>query len=352
MDFIKQVFQVLNDEDLIGLPFSQKEWLTILDAFDAYTPTFEINVLGSESKSESQHLTLISQFVNDISAGSAFIDFDKYPIFDLGHFEKYGNLPDDAIRQNRQLKSNQPKPPKHPVELTEPTEPYKTPKPTNQPVDSVSQSTTKLTEDTDTFIDDSDEQDEFGELFYSHDFDVEAFEPPELPELPNQDVFVEPQPTPEPLTTDTNSKGQQAVDPQPINQKSTNQPKPKGEPQTPPLLTNEKSDYDDCCDRFWELYHNEFYNLLSSEIELARKPMVVQGRPISDFYLHEYSVDMHQALIGSFHENHAITIFRTPSLMDQYVFKSEDDGHYKINHDALSKLIDSDLRQIALAVLK
>ena len=360
MTFTQTILNIVKDEDLIGLPFSLQQWSTIIEAFDAYTPSLKANILKTtDTLSEVNQRDRISAFLMDVGAGVSYINFNRTPIFDIGRFETYLLRPEDTIRQHRTLKSNVTETivvddivksatytqHDNPVEVenaepiisvatphnpvTPDTTPHVTSAPTNPTnVASSSQISVSITQDV---VDDTVEP--------TLETAVEAIVKPNVvaPAEPSTivpDMSVDSvNEDPEPPSTIT------VVDPD-ISQ---------------PSMATQRSliieSYENTYSELFEIYYTRFINIISSEIELRKKPLVIRGIPIANCYLHEYSEDMREALVESFMEKHAVEFQRKPELLEQFILQNPDTETYYLNSDQIDTQIDQDLRIIALTVL-
>ena len=78
MSFIQTILKNIDDDPFMGSHFTKSEWVTILNAFDAYTPNFKANVLGTEDDvSELNTIDSIATFLETIVANVRAIDLKK-----------------------------------------------------------------------------------------------------------------------------------------------------------------------------------------------------------------------------------------------------------------------------------
>lgn len=326
MSFIQTILKNIDDDPFIGTYFTKSEWVTILNAFDAYTPNFKANVLGTEDEvSELNTVDSIATFLETIVANARAIDFEKDPIFDIGRFAKYLVLPEDELRKRRQL---------------------------NTPLNTISYA---------------------------------KYEPPNDVEIPQHltQVHVEPPVKPVPIEPPTEpiapqvptpnvTAGDGSLNHQPIHQSAVphavapttrmQEPTPllaprdtDAAPASQPSMataTSPKADsYDAARTELFDIYQTKFANILASDIELRKSLIIVKGIPLAQLYLHEYSEDMRDTLVESFVEKRLLACDRNPKLLNAFIPKSPDTGLHFLNREMIDTWIEQDLREIALAII-
>ena len=326
MSFIQTILKNIDDDPFMGSHFTKSEWVTILNAFDAYTPNFKANVLGTEDDvSELNTVDSIATFLETIVANARAIDFEKDPIFDIGRFAKYLVLPEDELRKRRQLTTqsgpspyvkheppNKVEAPQHlaQVHVEPPVEPVPIEPPTGPIAPQVSTPNATVEDDS------------------SNPQPIRQSEVPPVvaPTTPTQ----EPAPLIAPQDTDAT---------------------PASRPSMATAISPRADSYDAARTELFDIYQTKFANILASDIELRKSLIIVKGIPLAQLYLHEYSEDMRDTLVESFVEKRLLACDRNPKLLNAFIPKSPDTGLHFLNREMIDTWIEQDLREIALAII-
>lgn len=326
MSFIQTILKNIDDDPFIGTYFTKSEWVTLLNAFDAYTPNFKANVLGTEDEvSELNTVDSITTFLETIVANKHAIDFEKDPIFDIGRFAKYLVLPEDELRKRRQLNTpsdtisyakyeppNEIEVPQHLTQVH--VEPPVKPAPIEPPTDPIAP---QVPTPNVTAVDDSSNQ------------------------QPTHQSVVPPVVAPTTRTQEpTPSLAPQDADATPASR-----------PSMATAISPKADSYDAARTELFDIYQTKFANILASDIELRKSLIIVKGIPLAQLYLHEYSEDMRDALVESFVEKRLLACDRNPKLLNAFIPKSPDTGLHFLNREMIDTWIEQDLREIALAII-
>lgn len=326
MSFIQTILKNIDDDPFIGTYFTKSEWITILNAFDAYTPNFKANVLGTEDDvSELNTVDSIATFLETIVANARAIDFEKDPIFDIGRFAKYLVLPEDELRKRRQLttqsgpspyaKYEPPNTVEVPQHLTQVrVEPPVKPAPIEPPTDPIAP---QVSAPNVTIEDDSSNQ----------------------------------QPTRQSVAPPVVAPTTRTQEPTPLLAPQDTDVTPAPRPSMATAISPKADSYDAARTELFDIYQTKFTNILASDIELRKSLIIVKGIPLAQLYLHEYSEDMRDTLVESFVEKRLLACDRNPKLLNAFIPKSPDTGLHFLNREMIDTWIEQDLREIALAII-
>lgn len=336
-EFLKQFWDVLEQDAMVMSFYNRSDWEKIIDAFFDYTPLFADNVFeGISDFDQVGRDDSISDLISEITSPDAGIDLTQSPPFSTAYFSQYLTLPESLERP-----------------LGQPQAPLLKPKP-------------KVTPKTDTEVKTSPQP-----------------EPkPQAVESPTTNVVIEP----EPEKVDEKESQSNSVN---VVQESSNQiPEVKSEPvveatvqpdvtavvearsdkvpetsleddfdalnvptqSTTEFLARKEADEENQIAKafgdFEVLYRNQLLSIMASHDEMSAMRISLYGVNLTEFKLDEINPDVRIALVDGLLNRYDSRIDSGEFDPREYLAWSDLDAGYVDNPSTFPGLIERDLKEI------
>lgn len=336
-EFLKQFWDVLEQDAMVMSFYNRSDWEKIIDAFFDYTPLFADNVFeGVSDFDQVGRDDNISDLISEITSPDAGIDLTQNPPFSTAYFSQYLTLPESLERPLGQpqaplLKPKPKVPPKTDTEVN--TSPQPEPKP--QAVESPT--TNVVIEPEPEKVDKKESQ--------SNNINVVQESSNQIPEVKSEPV-VEPTVQPDVTTVVEDISDKVPETSLEDDFDALNVPTQS----TTEFLARKEADEENQIAKafgdFEVLYRNQLLSIMSSHDEMSAMRISLYGVNLTEFKLDEINPDVRIALVDGLLNRYDSRIDSGEFDPREYLAWSDLDAGYVDNPSTFPGLIERDLKEI------
>lgn len=336
-EFLKQFWDVLEQDAMVMSFYNRSDWEKIIDAFFDYTPLFADNVFeGVSDFDQVGRDDIISDLISEITSPDAGIDLTQSPPFSTAYFSQYLTLPESLERPLGQPQAPllKPKPkvtPKTDIDVKTSPQPELKPQAVESPTTNV------VIEPETEKVDKKESQ--------SNNVNVVQASSNQIPEVKSEPVVeTTVQPDATTVVEDISDKVPETsleddFDALNVPTQSTTEFLARKEADEENQIAKAFGDFE-------VLYRNQLLSIMSSHDEMSAMRISLYGVNLTEFKLDEINPDVRIALVDGLLNRYDSRIDSGEFDPREYLAWSDLDAGYVDNPSTFPGLIERDLKEI------